>query len=129
MSERPPGVHVVIKSTRNGKDCFGEPVWKYVLPKYVSFDLTKVDAMRRSAIVRRDEWLALQKEFSAKRDVEAAKFCKAEATDALKEYRAACLVLGLLLCEPPGDCPERQEWDWPVELASWLDRVVMGGEA
>lgn len=107
----------------------GAPVWKYQVPKYITLDSDKVDAMRRSAVARRDEYVALQKEFGLARDRDGAKWAKDEATDALKEYRAACLVLGTLLCHPPGDSLYRPEWEWPVELAPWLNRVIRNCEA
>jgi hypothetical protein len=116
---------VILDTARNGDG----PVWKYRLPKFMSFDTGRIDAMRRAAIVRRDEWLAMQKEFGAARDADGARFCKGEATDALKEYRAACLMLGFLVVDPPGDSPYRPEWEWPVELAPWIDRVVRECEA
>lgn len=106
----------------------GEPgaVWKVKLPSWLSLDADKVERMRRRSIARRDEMIALQKEFGPDRD--AAKFFKGEATDALKEYRAACLVLGMLVSVPPNDGAYQPEWNWPVELAPWIDRVIWASE-
>lgn len=126
---RPSGTHVVLRRTRNGKDCYGEPVWKYEVPKFLPLDADKVDAIRRGAVLRRDEYVALQKELGSARDREGARWAKDEATDALKEYRSACLVLGMLICDPPGDSLFKPEWEWPVELAPWIDRVIRNCEA
>lgn len=115
----PAGVHLV---TRMNKD--GEPVRKYEMPRFLSFDSDAVDGMRRDAVVRRDEFVLMQKEFASAGDRTSAKWAKDEASDALKEYRASCLVLGHLVCDPPGDSRFKAEWEWPVELAPWIDRVV-----
>jgi hypothetical protein len=85
-----------------------------------------VDGIRKEAAARRDLMIAYQKEFST--DREAARFFKMEATDALKEYRAACLMLGHLQCEPPGDSKYVAMKDWPVELAPWINRVARRAE-
>ena len=129
MPPRPAGVNVVLRATRNGKDCWGDLVWKYEVPKFITLDADAVDAMRHGAILRRDEYIARQKEFGAMRDRESAKWAKDEATDALKEYRAACLILGNLLCDPPGDSLWKPEWEWSLDLAPWLDRVIRHCEA
>lgn len=125
LPPKPAGTHLFIRITRNQD---ADPVWKYEVPKYMNFDAGKVETSRKSAVARRDHYIALQKEFGADRDRESARWAKDEATDALKEYRAACLILGHLLCEPPGDSPFAPEWEWPVELAPWLDRVLRFSE-
>mgnify|MGYP000523576400 FL=1 len=129
IAHRPTGANVVEERTRNGKDCWGEPVWKYQVPRFISLCPNKVDSLRRAAVSRRDEFVSMQKDFGLARDRESARWAKDEATDALKEYRASCLVLGHLLCEPPGDSQFKPEWEWPVELAPWIDRVLREGEA
>lgn len=113
-----------LRFTRNGNDCFGDPVWKYEVPKFMRIDAARVDTMRRAAVARRDEYVAMQKEFGAATDRDSARWAKDEATDALKEYRAACLILGWVVSDPPGDSKLRPQWEWPVELAPWLDRVL-----
>ena len=123
VKTRPAGSYVYAAATRTDN----EPVWKYGLPicMLVADDVVDViDGVRRRAIQRRDEMLAMQKEFGAAGRRDDAKWAKTEATDALKEYRAACLIMPLFCCEPPKDCPYREEWEWPVELAPWLDFVV-----
>ncbi len=83
---------------------------------YFCADVEVVEQRRKDAIARREYWLAAQKEAGAARNGELAKFCKGEAQEAMKEYRGACLVLGHLLCDPPGDSPFRRTEDWPDEL-------------
>jgi len=73
-----------------------------------------VDRMRRESAAHRDQMLAFQKQLSS--DHEAARFFKQEARSALKLYRAACLLLGWIATEPPGDCPFVKPKDWPIEL-------------
>lgn len=120
--KRPAGACVSAATTREN-----ELTWRCSVPSFLlgSLDAGKVDEMRRAAIIRRDECVAMQKECGAERDASGAKFFKGEATDALKEYRAACLVLGYLVGgPPPGDAPFKRVDEWPVELAPWIDRVL-----
>lgn len=120
---RPRGVHIVLDVNRSD----GEYVWKYRVPRYLSDGVASVEAIdlaRKGAVSRRDEMLAFQKMCGEARDREGAKFFKEEAADALKEYRAACLLLPLFMSDPPGDCPYKEEYEWPVEIAPWIDRVI-----
>lgn len=126
MSEtktKPEGVYLRLMPSKVDNECS----WKISLPPYMpdgesSADL--VNDMRKAAVVRRDEMLAFQKACGASKDVEGAKFFKGEAADALKEYRAACLILPWLMAEAPKDCPVRESYEWPVELAPWCDRII-----
>lgn len=125
IPQKPAGAHVKLMPARND----GGPVWKYAVPACLRLSAGRVDAIRRAASARRDEFVALQKALGSAGDRDGARFAKDEAGDALKEYRAACLILGTLACDPPGDSKCRPEWEWPVELAPWLDRVVRDAEA
>lgn len=80
-----------------------------------------IDEFRRASINRRDEMMAFQKQNST--DREAARFFKDEARDALKDYRAACLVLPYYTSDVPGDCPVVAVSKWPVELEHHIRRV------
>lgn len=120
---RPNGVYIVQMSSRSDNTLS----WKCRVPYYLGGDADtggKINTVRKAAQARRDEMLTFQKECGSRRDAEGAKFFKLEAADALKEYRAACLLLPLFMCEPPKDCPYREEYEWPIELASWVDRVI-----
>jgi len=123
LPPQPKGVHIVLDTNRVD----GEWVWKYRLPRYLPTGIDAaetIDTARKAAVARRDEMLAFQKACGEARDREGAKFFKEEAADALKEYRAACLLLPLFMCEPPGDCPYKEEYEWPIEIAPWIDRVA-----
>lgn len=122
---KPAGTHVHLSVTRNQD---ADWVWKYQVPKFLTLNADVVDEQRRAAISRRDHYVAIQKEFGSAQDRDTARWAKDEAGDALKEYRACCLLLGHLLCDPPGDSKFVPEWEWPVELAPWLDRVIRVAE-
>lgn len=120
----PAGVNIGLEDRRDGeKGC----VWKIKLPDFlpISGDYgERIDVERKAAAARRDEMLTLQRQCGAAKDTAGARFFKDEATDALKEYRAACLLLPLWKCETPGDSQFKPVWEWPIELAPWIDRVV-----
>lgn len=121
IARRPPGAGVYATLSRAEGE---EPVWKYRSPQYVSLDVDKLDQIRREAQRRREEMIELQKWCGKAGDRDGARFFREEAADAMKEYRAACLHLSKWACDPPGDCREPEEWNWPAELAPWLSRVV-----
>jgi hypothetical protein len=79
-------------------------------------DIERLDAWRRDAIKDRDEFMALQKEFGAARDRETAKFFKECGAEALKVYRAICIVAGYLAGNEAGDRKLLEFKDWPREL-------------
>jgi hypothetical protein len=89
---------------------------------YFVADSDVVEQRRRAAIAQRDAMLAFQKNAGASRDADMARFFKAEAQEAMKEYRGACLVLGHLA--PGGDCPWRRADDWPLELIPYAKRAA-----
>lgn len=79
---------------------------------------------RKQAIVNRETWLVIQKEAGKEGNRELAKFCKEEAAEALKWYRAACLLIGWVGHTPlPGDCPTRDPYEWPPELWPYLTHL------
>lgn len=124
--DMPPGACVRRLPTRRGDDS-KDAVWKIQIPHFLPSGpeiADRVGAVRKARAADRDDFLALQKACGARGDRDGARFFKEAAGDALKEYRAACLVLPLLEANPPGDCPCRPEWEWPVELAPWVDRII-----
>ena len=86
---------------------------------YTCSDAEEVDRKRVYWANQRDEMLSFQKICAKEKDFEAAKFFKEEAVEALKHYRGCCLVLGHLLCEPPGDSPFLPTTQWPLELCDY----------
>ena len=121
---KPNGVHIGLELKRDGSKDY---VWKIKLPGYMPLHegcAGAVGNMRKTAAARRDLMIAYQKDCAKAKDIEGAKFFKEESADALKEYRAACLMLPLFDANPPGDCQYKPVWEWPVELAPWVDRVV-----
>lgn len=121
---KPPGACLVPEVTRDEDE---RPVWKVRWPQFLGLDAEDgvlIDKIRRAKQRDHEEFRALQKFCSSSGDRDGARFFREEAADALKEYRAACLVLPYTMAEPPGDCPVVPEWDWPVELAPWIDRIV-----
>lgn len=120
----PPGACVYLAAKRDGS---GESAWHVRMPRFLpqcDGIGEMLDVARREKAADRDHFLALQKEAGAARDRDMARFWKEEAADALKEYRALCLVIPYYVAQPPGDCPYRPEWEWPTELAPWIDRVI-----
>jgi hypothetical protein len=100
----------------------GKRVSRLAMCNFPTLSPDVVDQARKAAAARRDDMLSCQKEFG--KDREFAKFFKNEASDALKEYRAACLILGLVACEPPGDSHYVELKNWPIDLAPWINRVA-----
>ena len=86
---------------------------------YTCCEPDEVDRKRIYWANHRDEMLSYQKECAKAKDFEGAKFFKQEATEALKHYRGCCLILGHLLCEPPGDSPFTRTAEWPLELCDY----------
>lgn len=117
------GCHIKEYLRRDGTN---GTVWKIEIPGWLNMDSDGADlvrSMRRQALARRDEMLAFQKQNASDRVY--ARFFKEEAADALKEYRAACLLLPHFTHgDLPGDCKYMPTWDWPIELAPWTDRVI-----
>jgi hypothetical protein len=80
--------------------------------------------IRKGAISHRDEMLRYQQDCGGRRDSDGAKFFKSEAADAMKTYRAACLLIPWFAAEYPRDCKFQVEWDWPPDLFDHIDRVM-----
>jgi hypothetical protein len=76
----------------------------------------ELNAARKSWAQHRDEMLIFQKECGQRKNIEGAKFFKDAASDALKHYRGACLVLGWCGLDL-GDCPTVPLTQWPIEIA------------
>lgn len=93
--------------------------WAMRIPYSMPDDPDYVDAKRKAALQHRDEMLAFQKAAAKAGDRDAARFFKEEASDAMRQYRGACLVLGHLLCDPPGDSPFRRTDEWPLEIVPY----------
>lgn len=90
---------------------------------YFCADDETIDRRRKEALQRREQTLALQKTAGKAGDRETAKFFKDEASDAMKDYRGACLVLGYLRTDL-GDCPFRYHTDWPLEIVDHAVRAT-----
>ena len=103
----------------------GKPAPRYRLSyEFIGADVAdEVNATRIYYARHRDEMLAFQKECGAHGDKEGAKFFKDEARDALRHYRAACLLLPWVSGDLPGDCPEREPFYFPEELFGALEFV------
>lgn len=100
-----------------------DPVPKYGLPCAYDLCPIKLEAYRKAAARRRDDMIALQKECGARQDREGARFFKEEAADALKEYRAVCLLLPWYTQEAGGDAPLRDLYEIGPELFPYLERA------
>ena len=118
-SDKPSGTWVYRSQSRSDSS----EVWKVKTPQYLSWSSDKLLQKKKEITSHREEMLVWQKHFASLKDYEAARFFANEASDALKEYRGLCLILGNVLCDPPGDSPWKPEWDWPVELSPWIERA------
>lgn len=76
--------------------------------------------IRREEQAHREAMLGFQK--ACAQDRETSRYFKGEAADALKFYRAACLLLGWVDAAAPGDCPTKKPADWPLEV---IPQVVL----
>jgi hypothetical protein len=105
-------------------------VRKYHIARYMNgyYRADAINAQRLRWIAHRNEMLDYQKACAAAGDREGAKFFKGEASEALKLYRSACLVLPYFMVDPPKDCPYKDEWDWPEELFGHIDLVLGAAE-
>lgn len=106
----------------------GEQSYKYRLSYYLPLHEMSIyfNDIRKEALARRDEMIVFQKENSS--DREYVKFFKEEAGDSLKEYRACCLIMGILVVDPPKDCSYKEYKEWPFELENYYDRVIRKAE-
>lgn len=59
-----------------------------------------------------------------RQEAEIARYFRECAKEAMKSYRAACLLLGYFMADPPGDCHHRPTTLWPEELSPYLDQVL-----
>lgn len=89
----------------------------------------QIDAIRKEWAQHHEAMAACQKEAGQRLretgDRTTFEFFKAEAAEALKRYRAACLLLGCIAPGMRGDCPSRPQKDWPEELFPALDETMM----
>lgn len=111
-----------IKNTPSRSD--GKISPRFSLAASIGFDgdgvCTEISKHRREWQHHRDTMLMYQKECSARKDYEGAKFFKEEASWAMKHYRAACLLLPYVCPNPPGDCPYRDLYEVGPELYPYL---------
>lgn len=101
-------------------------VHKWRLSAYLPQDsgmLEALQSLRKRFARERDEMIGLQKECGARGDRDGARFFKEEASDRLKLYRAACLIIPYFDVAPSGDCPVRDMWGWPPELFPALNMI------
>lgn len=78
--------------------------------------------IRKLAQRFREEMLGFQKLCEKNRDIPLARFFRDQASEAMKHYRAACLVIPNFVSHPPGDCAIGVQL--PKELAPYLDDVL-----
>lgn len=103
-----------------------DPVTKYRLPyNFIGDEAASRVAEHRAFWARhRDEMIGYQKACAASGDRDGARFFKDEAREALKHYRAACLLLPWVAAEYPGDCKLDEPYSFPEELFAVLDTVA-----
>lgn len=75
-------------------------------------------AARKAAIQEREAWLAQKSELG--------RYAKDQASEALKEYRGLCLVIGWVLNPDMGDCPAIPPSQWPQELHRYAANAING---
>ena len=95
--------------------------------KYRSFtiaDIAYVAAERKAQSKLHDDLKTQQKQVAKTGDYEAARAISDEAKEALKRYRAACLVLGYCMGNPPGDSPYIPMVRWSIDLVEELDALL-----
>lgn len=82
--------------------------------------------MKREANDFLEQMQAAKKACERAKDIDGARMFRGFAADAMRQYRAICLVAPWFMVEPlPGDCRKIVAlFDWPVELSSELDRVL-----
>ena len=82
--------------------------WTFMWP-YEEPDIDALLACRKEAIQRREYWLGLKSSLG--------RFAKDCATEALKDYRGACLAIGWALSpDDMGDCPAVAPYDFSEDL-------------
>lgn len=91
----------------------GDPTYRYIIPYYLTPDPESLREIRKSATLRQEAMLNLQKET---RD----KFFKEEAREALKWFRAADLLYKWVA----GDKDARSPRTWPIDLVHYFDRTA-----
>lgn len=67
----------------------------------------------------RELFLKYQKDYG-REDRELGKYFRDAASEEMKAYRGCCYALGILACEPPGDCKGLQG---NKELAPYIDNA------
>jgi hypothetical protein len=95
----------------------------WFFPDLSDGQLDRLLDLRKWAVRERDALVAFQKECSARRDLDGARFFRQECQGAMKFYRACCLILPWYASEPPGDCKVVAPSLWPEELTNELRRV------
>jgi hypothetical protein len=105
-------------------------VTKCKVPEWMTLCPEKLAAARKAEIVLRDEMLAFQKEAGKNGDRAGAKFFKDEASEYMKRYRAACLLVPHYVAgDYPGDCKYVDAYNWPPDLFGALNAVIRECEA
>lgn len=111
-------------------------VWRYYAPHIeaaISYG-RQADRMlrdeRRARQQDREQFLEWAK---ASADRQDARLFGGSAKDQMRQYRAACLLLGWYGIDPlPGDCPASPPSTWPIEIATECDmlfrRLSLPGE-
>lgn len=106
----------------------GKPVPTYrhimVYTTFIDADLKYIEAQRKLHRRLHDELKSAQKAAGKAKDFALARELSDEATEHLRFYRAACLILPYCTGNLPGDCPYINMSMWPVELAPELDSLL-----
>src|SRR3990167_7407653 len=111
--------HLIRSRTEDHKS-----VEKWYFPRMFDVDPIKVEAIRKEYLKHRDEMLIFQKECAARGDRDGAKFFKDESREALKMYRASCLILPYYTSDHSSDCKLTDTYKFPPELWRALEFVV-----
>jgi hypothetical protein len=88
--------------------CIGDAAAEYLLTQ------------RKCWLRQNEDMKAFQKLCAQSGDRDGARFFKDEAAYAMKFYRAACLLIPHVAAEFPGDCVQRDPYDFPPELFPYL---------
>lgn len=129
MHKRDATMPVILTSSRTDKGT----TMKYHMSFFVPLNDKVADYLmlwRKHTIEEREYWLNLQKEAAKEKDFPLAKYCSEQSKEWLKCYRAVCLLIPYYCATPlPGDCPERNTYDFPPELFPYLEEIEMSASA
>lgn len=122
--EVPKGAYIRSEDVSSSSEKMGLK-WKIYIPGHLYGEIDGDDllAIRKEQIALRDECLALQKKYG-KDDRELAKYYSNEAREALKVYRAVCMLIPYWVANPSKDCPVVHRLDWPIELSEQFTYVL-----